>query len=208
MANVNASINIDAPVQDVWDVATDVGRMGEWVSIHREFPESTPTDLVVGTTFKQTLSVAGTPFGVEWTATEVDGPETLAWEGKGPAGATATTRYPQVPERRHPLRLRERVQAPGRQGRRSGGRRRPRPGRARGQGLARRAQADHREPSRPMDRRRLGVTLFLVAAALSFALSIGLWFAGNREEGVFVGLWVPSILAAGAFWITAQASIR
>jgi len=56
-----------------------------------------------------------------------------------------------------------------------------------------------------MDRRRLGVTLFLVAAALSFALSIGLWFAGNRDEGVFVGLWVPSILAAGAFWMTAQA---
>ena len=25
----------------------------------------------------------------------------------------------------------------------------------------------------------------------------------NRQEGVFVGLWVPSILAAGSFWITA-----
>ena len=50
---------------------------------------------------------------------------------------------------------------------------------------------------------RLGVTLFLVAAAASFLLSIGLWFAGSREEGVFVGLWVPSILAAGAFWIGA-----
>jgi hypothetical protein len=57
-----------------------------------------------------------------------------------------------------------------------------------------------------MARHRLGVTLFLVAAGLSFALSIGLWFAGNRDEGVFVGLWVPSILAAGAFWITAQHS--
>jgi hypothetical protein len=34
-------------------------------------------------------------------------------------------------------------------------------------------------------------------------LSIGLWFAGKRDEGVFVGLWVPSILAAGAFWISA-----
>ena len=59
-----------------------------------------------------------------------------------------------------------------------------------------------------MDRHRLGVTLFLVAAGLSFALSIGLWFAGHREEGVFVGLWVPSILAAGAFWITAQERVR
>jgi hypothetical protein len=51
-----------------------------------------------------------------------------------------------------------------------------------------------------MDRHRLGVTLFLIAALASFLLSIGLWFTDNREEGVFVGLWVPSILAAGAFW--------
>jgi len=57
--------------------------------------------------------------------------------------------------------------------------------------------------ARDLDRHRLGVTLFLVAAAASFLLSIGLWFTGSRAEGVFVGLWVPSILAAGAFWISA-----
>ena len=56
-----------------------------------------------------------------------------------------------------------------------------------------------------MDRRRTGVTLFLVAALLSFLLSIGLWFGGSHQEAVFVGLWVPSILAAGAFWVTAVA---
>jgi hypothetical protein len=54
-----------------------------------------------------------------------------------------------------------------------------------------------------VDRHRLGVTLFLVAALTSFLLSIGLWFTDNRDEGVFVGLWVPSILAAGGFWMTA-----
>jgi len=53
------------------------------------------------------------------------------------------------------------------------------------------------------DRHRLGVTLFLVAAGLSFLLSVGLWFADSRDEGMFVGLWVPSILAAGAFWMIA-----
>ncbi len=52
-------------------------------------------------------------------------------------------------------------------------------------------------------RRRLGTRLFLLAAAISFLLSIVLWFSGSRQEGVFVGLWVPSILAAGAFWIAA-----
>ncbi len=53
------------------------------------------------------------------------------------------------------------------------------------------------------DRYRLGVTLLLVATVISFALSIGLWFTDHREEGVYVGLWVPSILAAGAFWMAA-----
>lgn len=57
--------------------------------------------------------------------------------------------------------------------------------------------------ARELDRRRQGVMLFLIAAAASFLLSIGLWFGGSRDEGVFVGLWVPSILAAGAFWMSA-----
>jgi hypothetical protein len=55
-----------------------------------------------------------------------------------------------------------------------------------------------------MDRYRLGIALFLIAALASFLLSISLWFTDNREEGVFVGLWVPSILAAGGFWMTAM----
>jgi hypothetical protein len=54
-----------------------------------------------------------------------------------------------------------------------------------------------------MSRHRWGVTLFLVAAFASFLLSIALWFTDHREEGVFVGLWVPSILAAGGFWMAA-----
>ncbi len=54
-----------------------------------------------------------------------------------------------------------------------------------------------------MSRQRLGATLFLIAALASFLLSIALWFTDNRQEGLFVGLWVPSILAAGGFWMTA-----
>jgi hypothetical protein len=39
--------------------------------------------------------------------------------------------------------------------------------------------------------------LFFLAAGLSCAMSIYLFFAGDREQGIFVGLWVPSILSAG-----------
>ena len=42
---------------------------------------------------------------------------------------------------------------------------------------------------------------FLVAAFASFVFSVVLWFAGdadiNKQQAIFVGLWVPSILALG-----------
>ena len=93
MANVHTSIDIAAPMQRVWDVATDLDRLGEWVSIHRDFPKAPPADVKQGTSFQQTLAVAGTPFAVEWTAAEVDGPQRILWEGTGPAGTTARTSY-------------------------------------------------------------------------------------------------------------------
>ena len=38
---------------------------------------------------------------------------------------------------------------------------------------------------------------FVIAAGASFLFSVYLWFSGSREQGVFVGLWVPSILSFG-----------
>ena len=40
--------------------------------------------------------------------------------------------------------------------------------------------------------------LILTAAALAFLLAIYLWFTGNKDGGLFVGLWVPSILSLGS----------
>ncbi|TNF61404.1 MAG: hypothetical protein EP303_05725 [Deltaproteobacteria bacterium] len=48
----------------------------------------------------------------------------------------------------------------------------------------------------------LSKALFFAAAGISFALSVWLWFSGDRERGLFVGLWVPSILAAGGLLLT------
>ncbi|MEQ8839797.1 MAG: hypothetical protein RIB98_02365 [Acidimicrobiales bacterium] len=47
--------------------------------------------------------------------------------------------------------------------------------------------------------------LILLAAFVSFILSVSLWFAGNEMEGVFVGIWVPSIIALGAFLLPRRA---
>lgn len=58
------------------------------------------------------------------------------------------------------------------------------------------------ETRRPYARLTASKALFFLAAGLSFALSIWLWFSGDRERGLFVGLWVPSILAAGNLLLT------
>jgi hypothetical protein len=43
----------------------------------------------------------------------------------------------------------------------------------------------------------MGRGLILFGAFVSFVLSVSLWFTGHHDQGIFVGLWVPSILALG-----------
>ena len=47
-------------------------------------------------------------------------------------------------------------------------------------------------------RMRIAKASIFAAAFISFLLSVYLWFSGAQEQGIFVGLWVPSILSFGA----------
>lgn len=46
--------------------------------------------------------------------------------------------------------------------------------------------------------------MFMAAAFVSLVLSVGLWFTGQREEGLFVGLWVPAIHSLGTLVLTGE----
>ena len=50
----------------------------------------------------------------------------------------------------------------------------------------------------PIAQRRRAAAVILLAAFASFLFSVWLWFTGSREEGLYVGLWVPSILSFGS----------
>ena len=39
----------------------------------------------------------------------------------------------------------------------------------------------------------------VILAFISFLLSVSLWFNGQKDEGMFVGIWVPSILSLAIF---------
>jgi hypothetical protein len=45
----------------------------------------------------------------------------------------------------------------------------------------------------------LARALIGLAAFLAFALPVTLYFSGDETAGIFVAIWIPSILALGAF---------
>ena len=55
-----------------------------------------------------------------------------------------------------------------------------------------------------MNKLQLAKLGFVVAAGASFALSVYLWFSGSKDEGVFVGIWVPSILSFGTLVLSGK----
>jgi uncharacterized protein YndB with AHSA1/START domain len=93
MSMVHTRIRIAAPIERVWEIVMDPQRLHEWVSIHRSldaYPEGRPHR---GSTMEQSLRIRGVTFHVKWTLVEVNPPFLAEWEGKGPAGSGARTRY-------------------------------------------------------------------------------------------------------------------
>jgi hypothetical protein len=41
--------------------------------------------------------------------------------------------------------------------------------------------------------------MIIGAAAASLLLSVAIWFFVDKDTGLFVGIWVPSILSLGSF---------
>ena len=46
--------------------------------------------------------------------------------------------------------------------------------------------------------------LFLIAGFLSFLLSVYLYFLVDEQQGIYVGLWVPSIWSLGALTLSTE----
>jgi carbon monoxide dehydrogenase subunit G len=93
LSRVNASIDIDAPPERVWEVVMDPKRLGDWVTIHRDVEEISDRPLKDGSTLRQKLCLRGVNFHVRWTVAESKVPELAVWDGKGPARSKAHTSY-------------------------------------------------------------------------------------------------------------------
>ena len=93
MTLVTASIDIDAPREQVFDTMLDPSRLDEWVTIHRRVNRADDPPLREGYEMVQTLCLRGANFKVRWTLTEHEPNERATWEGRGPAHSYARTSY-------------------------------------------------------------------------------------------------------------------
>ena len=93
MSTVSAKIDIDAPIERVWETIMDPHRLGEWVTIHKSVSNVSELPMRPGSTMDQAMHVRGLTFRVRWTLMAVDSPRRAEWEGGGPAHSTAIIRY-------------------------------------------------------------------------------------------------------------------
>jgi uncharacterized protein YndB with AHSA1/START domain len=93
MSLVTASVHIDAPVKEVWEMVMDPKRLGDWVTIHRKLNRADEGDPRVGYRMDQHIHMRGVSMDVHWELVECDPGARAVWEGRGPARSRAHTEY-------------------------------------------------------------------------------------------------------------------
>jgi uncharacterized protein YndB with AHSA1/START domain len=89
---IHTSVDIDASPQKVWNVVMDPRDLESWVTTHEKVSRA-PARLSSGSSFEQTLRLAGKSFDVRWTVIEAEEPHFAEWRGDGPYGSRARVRY-------------------------------------------------------------------------------------------------------------------
>ena len=87
MSEVSTSIDIDAPLEDVWRTVMDPTRLAEWVTIHRRLVSYDDDEM------EQVLHLRGANFKVHWHLAKAKEPNHAKWQGRGPARSHAETEY-------------------------------------------------------------------------------------------------------------------
>jgi uncharacterized protein YndB with AHSA1/START domain len=93
MSTVTASIEIDAPPEQVWETVMDPQCLEHWVTIHRRLLYADKGPPRVGFEMEQAIHLRGVTLDVHWQLVECEPPVRAVWEGRGPARSRAHTEY-------------------------------------------------------------------------------------------------------------------
>jgi uncharacterized membrane protein len=86
VARIERSIRIDAPLEEVFDVLTDLDRLPDWATTVVENHDVPDGPLRPGQRFRQTVRVAGRNLESDWVVRSVDRPRQVGYEATAPGG--------------------------------------------------------------------------------------------------------------------------
>jgi len=93
MVHIDREADLPADPATLWTTATPPSRWEEWLSLHVRWPAPPPTQVQVGSTFKQVVSLLGMPIPVTWTVTRFDAPSVFAMDGQAVVGVGVAIRF-------------------------------------------------------------------------------------------------------------------
>lgn len=91
MPSVTKTVELGLPQEQGFSLATDPSRFDEWLTLHKAWPNGTPSSTDAGSEFVQQLSIMGMPADVNWKVAEYESPSRFVLRGAGPMGAQLAT---------------------------------------------------------------------------------------------------------------------
>lgn len=90
MAQAKVSVELARSPQQTWDLASDLSRYDQWLTVHEGWRGELPAQIAAGTTATSVVAVKGFRNRVDWTLTQYDPPQSLKLVGAGKGGVKIT----------------------------------------------------------------------------------------------------------------------
>ena len=86
MASVDVAVSSDLTPEKAWELASNLRRFDEWLTIFGGWRSEVPAEIEVGTCVSSLIKVKGFRNVIHWRVTEYDEPRRIALRGHGRGG--------------------------------------------------------------------------------------------------------------------------
>ncbi|PYE11912.1 polyketide cyclase/dehydrase/lipid transport protein [Williamsia limnetica] len=98
MAGVNVSVTSDLEPEKAWQMASDLSRFDEWMTIFAGWKSPVPDTIAEGTKVSSLIKVKGFRNTIHWEVTRYDEPRLLELSGSGRGGVKIAIALKVTPE--------------------------------------------------------------------------------------------------------------
>lgn len=99
MPKLSESVHVPATPDEAWRTASDLSRLGEWLTMHDGWRCEIPGELAEGTELTSVVAVKGLRNRITWRISAYRPPESLTLSGEGVGGTKVSFELSITPDR-------------------------------------------------------------------------------------------------------------